>query len=169
MTLTKHTTMRNNIKVLGIDPGYARLGWGVVQKMGSDFIMVAHGCIETRAHDIHANRLMTIHRSLKDVITEHGPDRVGVEEIFFAKNAKTAGKVGEARGVVLLTLIQSGLSIFEYTPLQIKQAITGYGRADKQQMQRMIKTILRLDSIPKPDDAADALAVAVTCLQSERL
>ncbi len=155
------------MKVLGIDPGLARMGWGVVAKDKSGFTPIDYGCVETSAGGEHAGRLVDIHLSLINIIKKHKPNRVGVEELFFAKNAKTAGKVGEARGVILLTVSQFNIPIFEYTPLQVKQAITGYGRADKQQMQRMIKIILNLDSVPKPDDVADALAVAITCLQSE--
>lgn len=153
------------MRVLGIDPGLATTGWGVVDKDKSKLLMVEYGTIKTPAGQLHEERLVFIHQSLLDLIKKYQPNRTAVEQLFFSKNVKTATKVGEARGVMLLAIAQSGLSIDELTPLQVKQAITSYGRADKQQMQKMVKIILGLKQIPKPDDAADALAIAVTSLQ----
>ena len=153
--------------ILGIDPGLATTGWGVVKKERAQFKMIDYGCIITSATQNHADRLLSINVELTRLIKKYKPDMVSVEELFFYKNVKTATKVGEARGVILLTAAQLNIKLKEFTPLQIKQAISSYGRADKQQMQRMVKVILNLKEIPKPDDAADALAAAITCLQTK--
>lgn len=149
-------------KFLGIDPGYHRCGWGIVEKHGNKFKMIAYGCIETNPKDVFEVRLEEIYDELKQLITLHQPQAMGIEELFFAKNTTTALKVSQARGVILLAGKQAKLSIHEYKPNQIKQALTGQGSADKKQMQQMIKLTLGLRDIPKPDDAADALAVAIT-------
>lgn len=151
-----------NTRIIGIDPGYGRMGWGIIDVVGSKRVYVAHGCVETPASDVFLKRLGTIHKVLKHIITTYKPTHSGVEDLFFAKNAKTAMKVGQARGVILLTLFQAGLPVAEFTPMQIKQALTGYGNAEKAQIQYMVKTELHLKEIPKQDDAADALAVAIT-------
>ena len=151
------------MRILGIDPGYGRTGWGVVEKQNGDWKHVAHGCIETSVKDPFVERLIEIKIEIEKLIKEYKPTRAGVEGLFFAKNAKTAMKVGQARGVILLTLVDAGLVIDEFTPLQVKQALTGYGRADKNQMQKMVQLQLGLKDKPTPDDAADALAVALTC------
>lgn len=153
------------MRVLGIDPGLATTGWGVVEKNKSQLSMVEYGVIETSTKLAHEKRLVFIHQSLLNLIKKYKPVRVAVEQLFFYKNVKTATKVGEARGVILLAIAQSGLVLDELTPLQVKQTVTSYGRADKQQVQKMVKLILGLKQIPKPDDAADALAIAITCLQ----
>lgn len=152
--------------VLGIDPGLATTGWGVVEASGSKVVCVEYGCILTPANEDHADRLKQIHNELIELIDTYNPDYIGVEELFFYKNVKTATKVGEARGVMLLTASIKGVPISEYTPLQVKQAVVAYGRAEKIQVQKMVAMILALPEIPKPDDAADALAVAITCAQS---
>ncbi len=155
--------------VLGIDPGIAICGYGVVEEQrNGDLSMLAHGVIETPKTDAVPKRLHTIHTELTALMRQWQPAEVAVEELFFATNAKTAIVVGQARGVVLLTLFECGAEIHEYTPLQVKQAVSGYGQADKKQMQEMVRLLLRLDKIPKPDDAADALAIAITHLQSRR-
>lgn len=149
--------------ILGIDPGIADTGWGVIKKQGQKIIMLACGSIKTPAKTEFINRLKTLHQELSSIIKKYQPDAVSVEELFFCKNVKTALAVGQARGVVLMTIAQNNLPIFEYTPLQVKQALTSYGKADKNQVGQMVKVMLNLKSVPKPDDAADALAIAITC------
>jgi crossover junction endodeoxyribonuclease RuvC len=151
---------------LGIDPGLADTGYGVVRKEKNDTYCVAYGVIKTDKVAEHSERLTQVSRKLEKLIKKYKPAAVAVEELFFFKNAKTAFKVGEARGVVLLTAKKSGTAILELTPLQVKQGVTGYGRAEKIQVQKMIQQILKLKTMPRPDDAADALAVAYTAAQS---
>lgn len=150
------------MRILGIDPGYGRMGFGVVEKKGSDWVYVVHGCVETKAKDKFADRLLELHAEIKQIINKYKPTHAAIEQLFFAKNAKTAMDVGQARGVILLTLFQASLPVAEYTPLQVKQAITGYGRAEKEQVQKMIIFLLGLTKKPLQDDAADALAIALT-------
>ncbi len=148
--------------ILGIDPGFARMGWGVISSTGAKVTLVAYGCLETKAAQTPSHRLKTIYTGVTELIKKFSPSCAVIEDLFFNTNAKTAIRVGEARGAILIALENSKLSIFHYTPLQIKIAVTGYGRADKTQIQKMIKTLLNLDQIPRPDDAADALAAALT-------
>ena len=148
--------------ILGIDPGFGRTGWGVIEKVAGEWLAVAWGCIETSAKDPFANRLCELHEELKLIIKKYKPTIVAVEDLFFAKNVKTAMKVGQARGAILLTIKEFGLPLYEFTPLQIKQAITGYGRAEKRQMQKMVGMLLKIKTKITPDDAADALAAALT-------
>ncbi len=153
--------------ILGIDPGIARTGYGVLKlKSKTQWLVLDYGCIETSAKTVFSERLSEIYHSLRDIIKKYKPEKIAIEKIYFAKNAKTAIKVGEARGVILLASNQKNILISEFTPLQVKQALTGYGQASKEQVQKMVKIVLNLDKIPKPDDAADALAIAVTCAQS---
>ena len=147
--------------VLGIDPGTARLGYGVVERQGSTLTMLDYGCLETINDRPLDQRLLLIHEGLTDIIETHRPEAMGVERLFFNKNVQTAMAVGQARGVVLLTAAQHGLPVFEYGPHEVKLAVTGYGRAPKDQVQRMVQLVLSMSQVPKPDDAADALAVAV--------
>lgn len=147
--------------VLGIDPGIATTGYGIVRERDATLEAVAYGVISTPAHTPDVSRLQAIYRDLSALIEEHQPTSCAVEKLFFSKNVSTAMSVGQARGVTLLALADSGLSIAEYTPNEIKQAVTGHGGADKQQMQEMVRLLLGLDDIPRPDDAADALAVAI--------
>lgn len=149
------------LRILGIDPGLAIVGYSLVEKNGNKYKVHDYGVIRTRAGQANSNRLLLIFSKLTELIDSYNPDEMAVEELFFNKNVKTAIKVGQARGVILLTGAQSKLDVFEYTPLQVKQAVVGYGRASKQQVQQMVKALLNLDEIPKPDDAADALAVAL--------
>lgn len=146
---------------LGIDPGIADTGFGVIQKNGAELVCLAYGSIKTSKSEKVENRLKIIHQDLKFLVDKYSPISAGVEQLFFTNNAKTAIVVGEARGVILLTLAQTNVPIMEFTPLQVKQAISAYGQADKGQVQRMVKMILKLEKIPKPDDAADALAIAI--------
>lgn len=148
--------------ILGIDPGFDRAGWGALVAERGRVHRVIYGCIETSRRDTAAERLLALSRGIAQTIREHKPDLFVVEKLFFQKNIKTAIAVAEARGVILLAAAAAGLKIVECTPLQVKQAVTGYGRADKSQIQKMIKAILGLKEIPKPDDAADALAIAYT-------
>jgi len=148
--------------ILGIDPGTAITGWGVVEKKGRKINPVAYGSIQTPAETSMPTRLQTIYDDLCEVIEEFQPQEMAVENLFFFKNAKTVITVGQARGVVLLAGEKNHVSIYEYTPLQIKQTVAGYGRATKGQIQEMITKLLKLTEIPKPDDVADALAAAYT-------
>ncbi|NIN66469.1 MAG: crossover junction endodeoxyribonuclease RuvC [Anaerolineae bacterium] len=155
--------------VLGIDPGTAITGWGAVRKQGDDLILVDYGTVDT-SHDIPLpQRLQTIHRELGEIVSQHHPDAVAVETLFFSKNVKTALSVGQARGVALLAIAEAGIPFHEYTPLEVKQSVVGYGRATKDQIQQLVKMLLRLDSVPQPDDAADAIAVAICHIHSARL
>jgi len=153
--------------VLGIDPGVARVGWGIVGGEKDQFTAGPHGCIKTNKTLALSKRLQQIHKEIKSIIQKYHPDTIAVEQLFFYKNLKTAISVSQARGVILLATAQSDTSLREFTPLQVKQAVCGYGRADKQQIQKMIKILLKLKIIPKPDDTADALAIAVCCLASK--
>ena len=149
------------MRILGIDPGYAILGYGVLDKIGNKFVTVAYGSITTDSKMEMPERLVALYDGLTEIIQTYKPDEASIEELFFNNNAKTAILVGEARGVAVLACAKQGLKISEYTPLQIKQALVGYGRADKKQVQAMVKAILNLDEIPKPDDTADAVAAAI--------
>ena len=137
------------------------MGWGVISKTGAKFSLIDYGCLETSAEASLSDRLEMIFDGISKVIKKHKPDLAGIETLFFNTNAKTAVKVGEARGVVLLALKKSGVKVIDITPLQVKQAVAGYGRAEKAQVQKMVKALLNLKEIPRPDDAADALAVAI--------
>jgi len=152
--------------ILGIDPGTARIGAGLIEYKSKKARILRYDCLSTNAKDSTAERLNDLHRQLTGFIKKHRPDIIAIEDIFFFKNLKTVIKVSQARGVILLAAAQQNLPIHEYTPLQVKQALTGYGRAEKKQMQRMVKVVLNLKEIPRPDDAADALAVAVCCAHS---
>ncbi len=152
--------------VLGIDPGTAITGYGLVHGEREALSLVEYGTITTPAGEPLAARLVLLYRGLLDLIERHRPDAVAVEELFFAHNARTALAVGQARGVVLLAAANAGLPVYEYTPLQVKQVLTGYGRAEKAQVQRMVRWLLHLDHIPQSDDAADALAVAICHLHA---
>ena len=155
--------------VLGIDPGTAITGYGLVESDGDALQLVACGVITTLADQPLPNRLQTLYHGLQKVIQEHGPSEAAVEELFFSRNARTALAVGHGRGVALLALANAGLPIAEYKPSHVKQAITGYGQADKSQMQEMVRLLLGLLDIPRPDDAADALAVAICHIHSAKL
>jgi len=158
------------VVVLGIDPGTATLGWGIIKRTEEVAYKVeAYGCIRTDKSDLFSRRLEEIHKKLGKIIKKYRPDIAAIEQLFFAKNIKTAISVGEARGVAILAAVEANLAVAEYTPLQVKQSLIGYGRAEKKQMQKMLKVLLRLKDIPSPDDAADALAVALCHLNSQRM
>ena len=156
--------------IVGFDPGLATLGYGVIKtdkRLKPE--MIDYGIVSTPKDENLAVRLCMIEKGVKQIIDKYKPDEIAIEELFFAKNVKTAIAVAHARGVVLLTCVKECGRIYEYTPLQIKQALTGYGRAEKKQIQAMVKMFLNLKAIPKPDDAADALAVALTHAQTNKL
>ncbi|MGW8224439.1 MAG: crossover junction endodeoxyribonuclease RuvC [Anaerolineales bacterium] len=155
---------------IGIDPGTAITGYGLVRE-GADgsLNVVEFGVIQTSAEHAMPDRLVQLYQRLKEIIDLHGPHSGAVEKLFFARNVRTALSVGQARGIALLALAESGVSIAEYSPNEIKQAVVGYGGADKFQVQMMVKALLSLDQIPQPDDAADALAVAICHLHSARM
>ncbi|HRX02341.1 MAG: crossover junction endodeoxyribonuclease RuvC [Anaerolineae bacterium] len=154
--------------ILGIDPGTAITGYGLVEQI-DELRLVDAGAILTPAGTPLPERLLTIHKQLSSLISSFKPDAVAVEELFFSKNARTAMSVGHARGVVLLTAAQAGLPIFHYKPSEVKVAVTGYGAAAKPQVQEMVRLLLELEETPKPDDVADAIAVAICHLQSAYL
>jgi crossover junction endodeoxyribonuclease RuvC len=148
--------------ILGIDPGIADTGYGVINKDDrGKMICLDYGSIKTPAHENLAIRLETLNKTLDEIIKKYKPDLVAIEQLFFCKNVKTALVVGHARGVIMFTVQKNKIPIVEYTPLQIKQAVSNYGRADKIQVQKMIKLLLNLTEVPRPDDAADALAAAI--------
>ena len=149
-------------KIIGIDPGFGRIGFGVVEKKAGECKVLCYGCIETNAKTSFVDRLVEMHKELQYLIKKYHPQVAVVEDLFFYKNVTTAIKVSQARGVILLTLKQANLKIIEITPLQMKQAVTGYGKADKSQVQKMVKLELKIIKKIKPDDAADALALALT-------
>lgn len=156
------------MRILGIDPGTGILGFGIIEVQRGKQLLVDGGVIRTPVKEDDAVRLLTIYEELTDIIAQNRPDIMSVEKLFFARNVTTAMTVAQARGVVLLCGRQADMQIYEYTPMQIKQAITGYGKADKKQMQEMVRTILGLQEVPKPDDAADAIAAALTHAQNMR-
>lgn len=155
--------------ILGIDPGTALTGFGVILDKKAELELVAYGCIETNKSFSTADRLKESDKQLSKIIQKYKPNKIAVEDLFFFKNLKTAIKVSQARGVILCRAAAAKCEIEEYTPLQVKQAVTGYGRAEKKQVQEMVKVILNLKEIPKPDDAADALAIAICCAHTKNL
>lgn len=155
--------------ILGIDPGIGRCGWGIVDVKGSSLKSEGYGCIETRPNSDTSERLLIISKELEKIFKKFKPDVLAIEELFFGANSKTALVVGQARGVIFLVSAQNKIPISIYTPLQVKMALTGYGRADKNQIGQMVKIILKLEKIPKLDDTSDALAVAVSHALSSKL
>jgi crossover junction endodeoxyribonuclease RuvC len=155
--------------ILGVDPGTAITGYGLVSEVEGELTVVEYGAITTSAQLAPAERLRQIYQELSALIARHMPAAVAVEKLFFSRNVRTAMAVGQARGVALLAAANASLPIYEYTPLEVKQAIAGYGRASKAQVQQMVQLLLRLEEVPQPDDAADAIAVAVCHLHSARL
>ena len=152
--------------VLGIDPGYALMGWGVVESANNRMKLINYGCVETFAHTPMQHRLRSLYQGVRDLVRIYQPDDVAFEELFFAHNVTTALMVGAARGAAIIAAGEYTEQLYEYTPMQIKQAVTGYGKADKKQIQQMVKLLLKMDDIPKPDDAADAIACAITHCQT---
>ncbi|NLL81816.1 MAG: crossover junction endodeoxyribonuclease RuvC [Tissierellia bacterium] len=148
--------------ILGIDPGIAIVGYAIVECKGNKYKSIDYGAITTDSKMLFPDRLKIVYDQLNNIINTYNPDDLAIEELFFNKNVRTAIKVGQARGVEILAAVNNNISVYEYTPLQIKQAVVGYGRADKYQVQEMVKFLLNLKEVPKPDDVADALAVAIT-------
>lgn len=147
--------------IMGIDPGFAITGYGIVKYEGNKFSVIDYGAVTTKASMAFPDRLLLLDRRLEELIKEYKPSAVSVEELFFNKNIKTAIAAAHGRGIALVSAARCGVDVFEYTPLQVKQAVVGYGRAEKSQVQQMVKLILNLPEIPRPDDVADALAVAI--------
>lgn len=149
------------MKILGIDPGTATTGFGVIEKTKGKFVTIDYGVISTPKTLPMSNRLLILFNDIEEIIAKYRPELIAVEQLFFARNVTTALTVGQARGVILLAAQKADLSLKEFTPLQVKQSVTGYGQASKKQVQAMVQKILKLKDIPKPDDAADALAIAI--------
>lgn len=154
--------------VLGIDPGTASMGFSIMSKKGNKMTLQAYGCISTTPKNTLPERLKKIHKELRKIVKKYKPKVMAIENIYFSKNVKTAISVAQARGVALLSAAQANIETFDYNPQQVKQAVTGYGRADKKQVQEMVKRLLCLKKIPKPDDAADAIAIAICHFQTVR-
>jgi crossover junction endodeoxyribonuclease RuvC len=154
---------------LGIDPGTATTGYGLIVEKKDKLVFVDHGVIKTSKKESSQDRLKIIYNELKHIIIEYRPKAIAIEKLFFGVNSKSAISVGQARGMSLLAAAEAGVSVAEYTPLEVKLAVTGYGKADKKQVQQMVKTLLGLEDIPKPDDAADALAIAICHMNSRKL
>ncbi len=150
------------MRIIGIDPGIGRTGWGIIEVQSPKLKVQSFGCIETAKELVVEKRLQELYQQIVSILKEEKPDAFAIEELFFNTNSKTAMVVGQARGVILLAAAQQGIPVAIYTPLQVKIAVTGYGRAEKEQVGQMIKVLLKLSQIPKPDDTADALAIAVT-------
>lgn len=157
------------MRIIGIDPGYAIVGIGVLEYKGNKFKTLEYNAITTPAGMPTVERLKKIYTEMTSYLIKYDPDAVAIEELFFNSNQKTAINVAQARGVLLVSVANANIPIYEYTPLQVKQSVCGYGRADKQQVQHMVKTILGLNAIPKPDDAADALAIAICHAHSSKM
>jgi crossover junction endodeoxyribonuclease RuvC len=157
------------VRILGIDPGIAIVGFGFIDKVGSKLVPVQYGSIQTEAHKDPGLRLKEVYDATVQLIAKYKPEALAIEKLFFNRNVTTAFTVGQARGVMILAGVQAGLPIAEYTPLQVKQAVVGYGKAEKHQVQEMVKMLLKLSAIPKPDDVADALAVAICHAHSSSL
>jgi crossover junction endodeoxyribonuclease RuvC len=155
--------------VLGIDPGLATTGYGLVTSNDQELVLVEYGTLDTQPGPPLAERLQRLYHALGDLIRTQQPDVAAIEELFFSRNVRTAMTVGHARGVAMLAAAEAGLKVFEYTPLQVKDAVVGYGRASKGQVQDMVRLLLKLDHSPQPDDAADALAVAICHAHSARV
>jgi len=164
-----HNNIAGTLRVLGIDPGTATTGWAVVEEKEGRVFPLAYGCVSTSAKKSTSQRLKETADDIEKIICKYKPQEAAVEDIFFFKNIKTAVKVSQSRGAMLLTLERLKVSLFEYTPLQVKQALTGYGRAEKKQIQLMVKNILKLKDIPRPDDTADAIAIAICHINSRKI
>ncbi|MDD5382737.1 MAG: crossover junction endodeoxyribonuclease RuvC [Candidatus Margulisbacteria bacterium] len=154
---------------LGVDPGTATTGYGLIAEKGEKLVFVDHGVILTSSKETAQSRLRNIYVEIKKLIKKHRPEAIAIEKLFFGANTKTAIAVGQARGMTLLAAAEAKVPVAEYTPLEVKMAVTGYGKADKKQVQQMVKTLLGLAIVPKPDDAADALAIAICHLHSYKV
>jgi crossover junction endodeoxyribonuclease RuvC len=169
MLKQKNNITDKRLRVLGIDPGTAIVGWAVLEECKGCVTPIAYGHISTSPKNTTEERLLEVANDLDAIIKKHQPHEASVEDLFFFKNVKTVMKVSQARGAILLTLEKNCVSISSYTPLQVKQALTGYGRAEKKQIQLMVKNILKIKEIPKPDDTADAIAIALCHINSRKM
>ncbi|MDB5083832.1 MAG: crossover junction endodeoxyribonuclease RuvC [Bacilli bacterium] len=167
--INKTNSGGGRLRILGVDPGYGRTGYGVIESQGHRLVPVEYGLIETQPKQAMEVRLRLIYDQLTEVCRRTSPDQMAVEQLYFNRNVTTAIAVGQARGVILLVGAQHNLRISEYTPMQVKQAVTGYGSADKKQMQEMVRILLGLQEPPRPDDVADAVAIAITHLHTAPL
>ncbi len=149
------------MRILGIDPGYALVGYGIIDVVGNSLKPVKYGCIKTDSKETFYSRMTQINQELKVLLAEFKPEELAIEKLFFSRNTSTALDVAQVRGAIIQEALNHNLQVFEYTPVEVKLAVTGYGKADKQQIQQMIKSLLHLVEIPKPDDTADALAIAI--------
>ena len=165
----KHLVYTTIMRVLGIDPGFGRMGWGIIDEKSGKVTPVEYGCLETSSKKELGERLREVHLFVVGLIEKYKPDEFAIEDLFFNTNAKTAFAVGQARGVTILAATLKNIPVGIYTPLQVKIAITGYGRAEKSQLGQMIKILLKLDTVPKIDDTADALAIAITHAFSRKM
>lgn len=156
------------MRILGIDPGFAITGYSVIDYIGNKFKLITSGSIQTKAGESFPTRLLKLNNDLEEIIQEYEPEAISVEELFFNNNAKTAINVAQARGVILVVGCRMGIPTYEYTPLQIKQAVVGYGRADKIQVQKMVKAILKVETLPKLDDTTDSMAAAICHAHSSK-
>lgn len=156
------------MRILGIDPGYAIVGFGALEYVKNEFVTLQYGAITTQSHTQFEDRLLELYDDMTQLLENVKPDVMAIETLFFTSNQKTVIAVAQARGVLLLAARKAGVPVFEYTPLQVKQSVSGYGRATKKQVQEMIKRLLKLESVPKPDDTADALAMAICHAYSHR-
>ncbi|MEW9667235.1 crossover junction endodeoxyribonuclease RuvC [Ammoniphilus sp. 3BR4] len=157
------------MRIIGIDPGIAIVGFGIIEKQGNKLIPIQYGCIKTEAHTREALRLKQIYNAMTTLLEKYKPEALAVEKLYFNRNVTTAFSVGQARGVIVLAGEEAGLPLYEYTPLQVKQSVVGYGQAEKKQMQEMVRVLLSLPAVPKPDDVADALGVAITHAHSAHI
>ncbi|HJV44288.1 MAG TPA: crossover junction endodeoxyribonuclease RuvC [Bacillota bacterium] len=157
------------MRIIGIDPGIAIVGFGIIDKQGNRLIPKQYGCIRTEAHTPDPLRLKQVYDATTSLIKKYQPNEMGIEKLFFNRNVTTAFSVGQARGVIMLAAEEAGIPVYEYTPLQVKQAVVGYGQAEKKQIQEMVRLLLSLPEVPKPDDVADALGVAITHANSSHI
>ncbi|MBI5045603.1 MAG: crossover junction endodeoxyribonuclease RuvC [Candidatus Niyogibacteria bacterium] len=161
--------MAAHTKILGIDPGFGRLGYSVISREGNNYIVECLGCLETYNNTAYEKRLLAIGSGIKKIIREQNPDAIALEKIYFTKNQKTAFKVAEARGILIYLAAQNKIPLMEFAPLEVKTAICGYGKADKKQVQAMVKMLLKLETIPKYDDTTDALAITLTAFAYHKI
>lgn len=166
--MQKKTEKKVPVRVLGIDPGTAITGWAVLEEQNGNPVAIAFGHIVTHKDTSDSGRILEINNDISEILEKYRPTEAAIEKIFFFKNQKTVIEVSQSRGAVLLTLEQKSVRIYDYTPLQVKQSLTGYGRAEKKQVQLMTKSILSLKSLPKPDDVADAIAIAICHINSRK-
>jgi len=157
------------VRIIGIDPGIAIVGFGIIEKQGNRLVPIQYGCIRTEAHTPEPLRLKQIYDAMTSLLKQYQPEVMAVEKLFFNRNVTTAFSVGQARGVIVLSAEEAAIPVYEYTPLQVKSAVVGYGQAEKKQVQEMVKLLLNLPKPPKPDDVADAIGIAITHAHSSHI